>query len=73
MGLAIQVTEAVCWIRIDLGRGGGAKVRGDLRLGPWTGDGWVEAEWYFFIYLPHLALSAILDVTYSIDGCTAPK
>ena len=37
------------------------------------GDGWVEAEWYFFIYLPHLVLSAILDVTYSVASCTAPS
>ena len=46
---------------------------GCLRLGPRARGGWVEAEWCFFIYLPHLVLSAILDVTYSVMSCTAPK
>ena len=42
-GRRTGVTGAGCWIWSELGRGGGAKVRGDLRLGPRTGDGWLEA------------------------------
>ena len=53
-------------------RGGGVSWR-VLAARADGGDGWVEAEWYFFIYLPHLVLSAILDVTYSVMSCTAPK
>ena len=56
-----------------IGSRGGAYDRGYLRLGHRAGDGWVEATQPFFIYLPHLVLSAILDVTYSVTSCTAPR
>ena len=32
------------WIWIELARGGGVWVRGWSCLGPWAGDGWVEAS-----------------------------
>ena len=39
----------------------------------WDGDGKVAAELSFFIYGPHLVLSVILTVTYSVTSCTAPS
>ena len=42
-GRRTGVTWAGCEISIELGRGGGGICSGCLRLGPRTGDGWVDA------------------------------
>ena len=51
MGLAIQVTEAVCETWIDLGRGMGAYAWGQLCLGTRAGDGKVEAVKRNFVWV----------------------
>ena len=47
------VTWVVCWIWIDLGRGGVGVYWRCLRLGPWAGDGWLEAEKSNFDWTSH--------------------